>query len=167
MPHSASLFEEVSNPLDSIEDFLFAENYAFERPTMDELNIYVKGQKGTYNMIFLWEEDFTALQFMCELDLKIPHEKRETATQTLGRINEKLWLGHFDVPGQTNTPCFRHTSLMRGWTEQSGADHIQDLMDIAKASCDRYYNMFALLATSKYMNNDLIDLAISDAGGAA
>ena len=72
----------------------------------------------------------------------------DNAARAMTAINANLWLGHFDIrPGGT-VPCFRHTSLFRGMTHGSGADHLEDLVDIALSECERYYPAFSLLSRS-------------------
>lgn len=159
--------EEVSNPLDSVEEIMTGQDWSVRRPTPDELMVHVEGRLGTYALTFIWQEEYSAMQFFCELDLFIPEERMEIAGQTLRTINEALWLGHFDIPESRQTPCFRHTTLFRGLTQTSGADHIRDLVEIAVAECDRYHGAFNMLANALSIDGGLMDLALSDSAGEA
>ena len=38
-----AMFEEISNPLDSVEDFLSGHDWVFNRPCADELTVSVTG----------------------------------------------------------------------------------------------------------------------------
>lgn len=153
-------FEELSNPLDCVEDILSAQNWVFDRASDDELKVQVTGRSGAvYDMYFLWQEDYSAMQFTCNLDLNIPTGRMDQAAQTMTAINSELWLGHFDfIPG-TNAPRFRHTSLFRGMNGTSGADHIEDLVDIALAECERFATAFLLMANPD--GNEIGDLALA------
>lgn len=161
------LFEEVSNPLDSIEEMLHSQDWAFNRMNEDELTVNISGKRGEYKMTFIWQEEFNAMQFFCEYDFVIPAERMDIANKVLRAINEDLWLGHFDIPKATNAPCFRHTSLFRGWTQSSGAEHVEDLVDIAIAESDRFHSSFAMLTQSTGMDDSLIDFILSDSAGEA
>lgn len=159
--------DDISNPLDGVEEIMQSRDWAFDRPTPDELMVQVAGQRGCYNLTFIWQEDFSALQFFCEIDLHIREERLVVAGQTLRDINEEMWLGHFDIPAGTQAPCFRHTTLFRGLSGVSGVDHIRDLVEIGIAECERYYNAFSLLSGSSYLDKKLLDLALVNTEGCA
>ena len=95
-------------------------DWSFERPTDDELMVQIGARRGTYRMTFLWQEEYSAMQFFCEFDLEIPKERYDMTSKVLRDVNENLWLGHFDVPEDSNVPYFRHTTLFRGMTQTSG-----------------------------------------------
>ena len=161
------MFDEISNPLDSVEDILAGQQWSFSRMNPDELMVDVTGKLGTYRMVFLWQEEYSAMQFNCHFDLMATEDRRDMTALALAQVNAGLWLGHFDVPADTGVPCFRHTSLFRGQTQSSGADHLQDLMDIALAECERYYPMFQLLTHQDGMDPAVLNLAVLDSAGQA
>jgi hypothetical protein len=165
--HAIDMFEDVSNPLDSIEDMLSGNEWAFDRLADDELTVKVAGKRGEYNLTFIWQDEFSAMQFFCEFDFTVPASRAALTGDALRRINENLWLGHFDVSTRNNAPVFRHTSLFRGNTQSSGADHIEDLVDIALAECERYRNIFTMLSAVNDLSPDHLTFALSDAAGEA
>jgi len=167
MSENLDTFEDVSNPLDSVEDLLTGNNWIFNRPNPDELTVHVSGKHDAYQLTFLWQEDYSAMQFFCDFSLKIPEARSEMAGRALSSINERLWLGHFDLPEGTRTPRFRHTSLFRGWTQSSGAEHVEDLVDIALVECERHYGIFRLLADSVYIDNKTLALMLTEEAGEA
>ncbi len=160
-------FDDVSNPLDSVEDIFFNNDWSFDRPTEDELTVTVTGKMGSYVMTFLWQEDFSAMQFSCLYDLIIPEGRLGEAATTTAAINTSLWLGHFDIRPGNRTPCFRHTTLFRGVTGCSGAEHIEDLVDIALSECERYYSAFDLLSKEEPSESADLSLALLDSAGEA
>jgi hypothetical protein len=167
MNDQANIFEDFGNPLDSIEDILAGQNWSFSRMNNDELMIDVAGRLGTYRMILLWQEEYSAMQFFCHYDMAIADDRRDIVSMALAPVNAALWLGHFDLPSETGVPRFRHTSLMRGQDQNTGADHLQDLMDIALNECERYYPMFQLLAETRGLDEGLLNLAAADSAGEA
>lgn len=164
---SPDIFEDVSNPLDSIEDLLHGNDWVFSRPNPDELNVQVSGKQGAYGLTFIWQEDYSAMQFYCEFNIKIPEGRVEMTERAMSRINERLWLGHFDLPEETMLPRFRHTSLFRGWTQTSGAEHVEDLVDIALVECERHYNVFRTLSDSLYIDGKTLSLMLVEEAGEA
>lgn len=159
------VFEDVSNPLDSVEEILCANDWTFDRMNEDELRVQISGKACEYNLYFSWHEDQSAMQFSCDIDVHFTNDNVEMAARTLTAINTSLWLGHFDIDGETNTPRFRHTSLFRGMTYSSGADHIEDLMDIALAECERFHPVFHLLSQSEPVRDLDLGLALMDNAG--
>ena len=161
------IYDDVSNPLDNIEEVLDGYEWAFNRPHDDELSVQVAGDAGHYTMTFFWQEEYCAMQLFCEYDLHIPKERQALAANTLKNVNESLWLGHFSIPADSAVPCFRHTCLFRGMVHTSGTDHISDLVNIALLECDRHYNTFNMLASSLYLDDDLLKLTMMESAGEA
>lgn len=167
------LYDDVSNPLDGVEEIMVNNDWTFDRLNEDEMTVHVSGKMGHYRMVFLWQEEFSALQFCCAPDISISPNKLDEASRVMNRINADLWLGHFDVRSTQShalnseafVPCFRHTSLFRGMVESSGIGHMEDLIDIALAECERYYTAFELLSRKDGQDNKDIVLAMMDVAG--
>lgn len=159
------VFEDVSNPLDCVEEILSANDWIFNRMNDDEISVQVTGKMGEYTMHFMWDEDYSAVQFSCDMDLNFHDTNLDTAAKTVSAINATLWLGHFDIKGEDHTPRFRHTSLFRGMNGSSGADHIEDLVEIAIHECERYYPLFNLLCAADACDTKMMGLAMMDAAG--
>src|SRR5208337_502910 len=87
----------VLNPLDLVEQFATANDWAFDRRSDDELAAEVPGRWCNYSLYFAWREDMGAMHFTCAFDMKVPDNKRLTIYELLGLVNEKLWLGHFGL----------------------------------------------------------------------
>ena len=170
--NSIDLYDDVSNPLDGIEEILVGNDWTYQRMNEDELSVHISGKYGHYQMIFVWQDQYSAIQFCCMPDLSVPENKLDEAASIVNKINSNLWLGHFDIrayddlAGQSAyIPCFRHASLFRGLHETSGTDHMADLIDIALAECERYYVTFDLLSKTAMQDNKDVDLAMMDVIG--
>ena len=161
------VFEDVSNPLDSVEEILSANDWVFDRMNEEELSVQVSGKMGEYTMFFVWHETQSAMQFACEMDVSFNKECLDTAAKTVSAINASLWLGHFDICEENNAPRFRHTCLFRGMNSSSGADHIEDLVEIAIHECERYFPVFHLLTKPEACNDLDMGLAMLESAGAA
>lgn len=157
--------EAGDNPLDSVEEVLNANNWDFNRMTDEELVVSVNGTQCQYNLFFIWQDDFEALQFCCQYDLKIPADYKDKARSVLCDLNENLWLGHFEIMDQSTSPSFRHTCLFRGMKNQVTSESLQDLVDVAMAQCERHYPVFALLAGDYEVNDQTLNLAMMNTQG--
>ena len=158
-------FDDVSNPLDCVEEIFTAQNWDFSRVSTDEITVHITGRLGQYRMHFLWQEDYSAMQFSCEIDTVISRPALDAATKAMAAINSNIWLGHFDIREDTRLPRFRHTSLFRGMNGGSGAEHIEDLVDIAINECERYMPVFGLLSAPVAPDARALSLALMDNAG--
>ncbi len=173
-----NLYDEVSNPIDGLEDIMLRNDWVFERRTEEELSVQVSGKMGEYQLRFIWQEEFSAMQFICAPDLRIHVDHYDEACQIVNNINASLWLGHFDIAmtnkevknktKQTSSiPCFRHTTLMRGQVEGSGVEPMEDLIDVALAECERYYITFSLLSEDAAQDSNQLSFAMMDIAGSS
>jgi hypothetical protein len=159
------IFEDVSNPLDSVEEILYANEWVFDRMTEDELIVQITGKMGEYKLFFQWQEQYSAMTFVCQYDLDIHRNALDDVKKTMSSINAGLWLGPVDLREGSDIPCFRHTTLFRGMTHTSGAEHLEDLVDIALAECERFYPVFELLSRSTPANDADLSLAAMQVAG--
>jgi hypothetical protein len=155
-----------ANPLDIVEELVSANEWAFDRASEEEMVVEAAGRWGDYRMHFIWQEDLSAMYFSCLLDLKVPPHKRGLANELLAMINEKLWLGHFEIGTEEMMPTFRHTVLLRGL---SGATpgQLEDLVDIAVAECERFFPAFQFVVWGGKSPSDAVAASLFETVGEA
>ena len=129
------------NPIDIVEEVIYEKKWSFSRADEYELVADISSKWGQYRLYFTWSENIRAISFTITFDLKFPQNKIIKAYELIGLINEKLWLGHFDITSKNGIPAFRHTIL-------SNADSdflhkkLENLVDIAIYECEKYYPSF-------------------------
>lgn len=165
MDAQLEIYDENTNPLDSVEDVMLSHNWTFDRMTEDELVVEVVGKTGKYRLFFIWQKDMNALQFCAQLELEIIKNNIETAKSALASINESMWMGHFDIPANTKKPSYRYTSLFRGSARNNTTETVEDIVDISLAQCERHYPLFTLLAGANDINEQTLSLAVMDTLG--
>lgn len=133
--------EENYNPLDLAETVIMDRDWVFERPGDGELIAEVSGTWCNYRVWFNWQEDAGGLTLCCSLDTKFPKQMIFKVHSLLAMVNEKLWLGHFDISSEDSSVTFRHSMLMRDGVGTS-ADHLNELLDIAINECERFFPAF-------------------------
>jgi hypothetical protein len=129
------------NPIDMLEELVSVNEWRHERSADEEMVVEFRGQWCEYRMFFVWQEDLGALYFSCLFDMKIPAGKRPPVSELLAMINERLWLGHFDLSSEEMSPMYRHTVLLRG-TSGIVAEQLEDLLETAIGECERFYPAF-------------------------
>ena len=137
--------ENISlNPIDIVEDVIYAKKWTFSRSDDYELVAEISSQWCQYRLYFTWSEQIKAISYTITFDLKFPESKIEKAHELLALINEKLWIGHFDITSKNGIPAYRHTVL--SLPENEMLHHqLEDLVDIAIYECEKYYPAFQLV----------------------
>ncbi len=134
----------TGNPIDIVEELVLANEWAHDRTSDEEMVVEVSGRWCDYRLLFVWQEEVSALHFSCSFDMKVPKARRVAVYELLAIVNEKLWLGHFDVCSESGLPMFRQASLLRGAFGAS-VEQVEDLVDIAVSECERFYPAFQLV----------------------
>ena len=132
------------NPIDVVEDVIHSKKWTFSRADEYELVAEIASQWCQYRLYFTWSEEIKAISFTITFDLKFPNYKTKQAHELLALINEKLWIGHFDITSINGIPAYRHTVL--SLPENEMLHHqLEDLVDIAIYECEKYYPAFQLV----------------------
>lgn len=165
---SVSLVDErvPDNPIDLIEQLVMSNQWMFERNGDDELAVEVAGRWCDYRLFFSWREDVSALHFSCAFDMRVPKAKLAPVHQLLSEVNEKLWLGHFDLWTEDGLPLFRHAVPLRG-TSGASLEQIEDLVSTALRECDRFYPAFQFVVWGGKTPTEAVALSMIDPVGEA
>jgi hypothetical protein len=131
----------ANNPIDLVEEIVLANEWPHDRSSDEEMVVEISGRWCDYRLLFVWQEEISALHFSCSFDMKVPKARKLSVYELLAIVNEKMWLGHFDVCSDTGLPMFRHAVLLRGAMGAS-VEQIEDLVDMALTECERFYPAF-------------------------
>lgn len=159
-------FEKSSNPIDVIEEIALAHDWPVERQSEDELAVQIAGNWCDYRMWFAWRADLGAIYFSCGYDMRVHRDRQPAVFPLLAKLNERLWLGHFELWSDEGWPTFRHTLLVR---ETIGIDSniIQEMVDTAIAECDRFYPAFQFVVWGGKTADEAIEAALLETIGEA
>lgn len=161
-----SEFESGANPIDRIEEFAAARDWSCERQSAEELAIHISGAWCEYFMWFIWRDELGALYFTCGLDMRVPDERRTAVYPLLAKLNERMWLGHFELWSDEGLPSFRHTMLVN---DDAGIETaaVGRLVDTAVGECDRFYPAFQFVIWGGKSAGEAIDAALLEPVGEA
>lgn len=151
----------TANPLDLLEEIVSFNDWDFQRASSEEMFAEVPGRWCNYRLFFFWQEEVSALQFHCQFDMKVPTQRHQDVCELLSMINERMWLGHFDVDRDENMPMFRHTTLLRG-IQGASVEQMEDLVDIAITECERFYPAFQFCIWGGHSASEAVQAAILD-----
>ncbi len=154
------------NPIDVIEEIAAHNDWAHERQSDEELALRVTGAWCEYHLWFVWRSEIGALYFSCGLDMRVPKERREALYPLLAKLNERLWLGHFEIWSDEGWPTFRHTILVRD-VHSVTIRIVEDLIDCGLAECERFYPAFQFVIWGGRSADEAIEAALLDTVGEA
>ena len=132
------------DPLDVVENVLSAENLPFDRTEDGDLAFALAGDWTDYELWFAWRPEGDCLQLCCSLDLRANKVKRGQAHELLSLVNQRVWMGHFEVWPEDGEVVFRHSmALPHG--ERPTLAQAASMIDAAIEASDRFYPAFDFL----------------------
>lgn len=147
------------NPLDLAELVIMDRDWVFDRPADGELVAEVGGAWCNYRIWFTWQEECGGLTLSCALDGKYSKQVQHRVHSLLAIINEKLWLGHFDICPESCSVTFRHSLLLRDGAGTT-VEHLQELLDIAISECERFYPAFQSVVWAGKSPAEALEIAL-------
>jgi hypothetical protein len=154
------------NPLDVVERLASGNDWSFERASDDEITILVTGKWTDYQLSYTWMDDIEALHLACAFDIKVPERRRPDVQTLISMINERLWVGHFDLwPGE-GMVMFRHALVLAGGSEASG-QQCESLLSTALDTCERYFTAFQFVVWAGKSAKEALEAAMFETSGEA
>ena len=166
MPQIALAEESWINPLDVVERLAAVNDWSFERASDDEITILVTGKWTDYQVSYTWMSDIEALHLACAFDLKVPERRRGEVQSLISLINERLWVGHFDLWLKEGILMFRHALVLAGGVAASGKQ-CEALLGTALDACERYFTAFQFVVWAGKSAREALDAAMFDTSGEA
>ena len=154
-PHEFTLHQRV-NPIDMLEVLIDTKNWECDR-CGDELNITLEGSWCAYQISLHWHTQLEALHLACAFDLSLPKKRLDEVRKLILLINERLWLGHFDIWPHENAIVFRHSHLLSGGMGVSQAQ-AEALLKAGVDACEQYFSAFQFVIWGGKTAQEAIDL---------
>lgn len=133
-------YDHFTNPVDMVEQIATIHDWTFERSAPDELTLSVAGSDCDYHISLTWREDLEALHLACAFDFRTAKMRLPEIYRLMAKINEQLWLGHFDLWTEDGMMLYRNGLLLAG--AGTHARQCEGLLKAALEACERYYQSF-------------------------
>ena len=162
------LERETSAPIDMLEYYFNAHGWAYERSGDEEIVANFQGSWTQYELRAIWRDDDHVLQFLALPDIRVGADKRAVTYETIGLINEQLWLGHFELWATSGLVLFRHAALIEN--DEGGLLTLQQaetLVEAAIEECERFYPVFQFVLWADKSPQEAIAAALIDTQGEA
>ena len=154
------------NPIDVVEEVIYSKKWTFSRADDHELVAEIASHWSLYRLYFSWSEEIKAINFTVTFDLKFPESKSKLAYELLAHINEKLWIGHFDITSKNGIPAYRYT-VLKPHGNDTLYNQLEDLVDIAIYECEKYYPAFHTILFEDSDPKEALKLCVIDTLGKA
>ena len=153
-------------PIEVLEQYFEARGWACERTGEGEIVASAPGSWAQYELRGVWRPEDAVLQFLTFPDIKVGPEKRSAIYETLGLINEQLWLGHFELWSGSGLIVFRHAALV-GEGETMSFEQAEAISEAALEECERFYPVFQFVLWGGKSPTEAISAALIDTAGEA
>jgi hypothetical protein len=158
--------QEEAQPVDMLAAFFEARGWLVDHLSDEEISVEIKGNWTSYQLRAVWRNEDHVLQILLLPEMRVPDDKKPAIYETLGLINEQLWLGHFDLWSSNNILLFRHATMLGG-SGMLGLDQAQAIVDMAIEEWERFYPVFQFVLWSDKSPKDAIEHAMVDTLGEA
>lgn len=159
---------DVSAPIDMLEQYFAAHGWTSERAGDEEIVANFQGSWAQYELRAIWRPEDGVLQFLALPDIRVGSDKRAAIYETIGLVNEQLWLGHFELWATSGLVLFRHAALLDG--EDGPALTLQQaetLVEAAIEECERFYPVFQFVLWADKTPQEAIAAALIETQGEA
>jgi hypothetical protein len=154
------------DPLDVVEHVLNAENLPFDRTDEGDLAFALAGDWKDYELWFAWRPEGDCLQLCCALDIRAAKSRRNATHELIGLINQRTWIGHFELWAEDGEIVFRHAlSLPHG--ERPTLAQAASMIDAAVEASDRFFPAFKFLIGGMKKPQEAIDACLFETVGTA
>jgi hypothetical protein len=129
------------DPLDVVEHVLSAENLEFDRTDEGDLAFALAGDWKDYELWFAWRPEVDCLQLCLSLDMKASNEQRVQGFELLSLINQRVWLGHFELwPDEGEVVVPPRMAMPSG--DRPTLSQAASMIDAAVEAADGFYPAF-------------------------
>lgn len=157
---------EAYNPIDLFEVLASDFEWAFQRTCDDELSLNMGGTWCDYHISITWHPDLEAIHLSCVFDVKVAQDKIEQVHSVLALVNERQWLGHFDLWSEDRVLVFRTGLPLQGHAEAT-REQGETLLQIAIDACERYYPAFQFVLWAGKTAEEAISASMFETAGTA
>jgi hypothetical protein len=157
----------ISEPIDMLEAWFEAHGWTNERVGEEEIVASTQGAWGSYELRGVWRHDDAVLQFLAFPDIRVADHQASVIYETIGLINEQLWLGHFEFWSGNGTLLFRHAALLGSDDIILSLEQAETLIESAVDEIDRFYPVFQFVLWGGKSPKDAIAAAMVETRGEA
>ncbi|MEZ5921265.1 MAG: YbjN domain-containing protein [Parvularculaceae bacterium] len=100
------------DPLEALETVADTLALSVERVDAEELHVAMPGMWRDAGFWFTWRPELSTLQMGAPLDIKAPKARLAEMARLVSMVNERLWIGHFDLWSDDLSIVFRNAAVL-------------------------------------------------------
>lgn len=154
------------DPLEALEAVAGLMEIEVERVDDAELHLAVPGAWRDAGVWFTWRPEVSTLQLGAPLDIKAPSNRVGDAAKLVTLVNERLWVGHFDLWSEDLAIVYRNGIIL---SDDAALDpqQAQNLISATAEAVDRFYPAFNYLVWGGKSPEDALKASLFDTVGSA
>jgi hypothetical protein len=126
-----------TNPIALIEEYAINQDWSADRSSDNELWAEIPGQWGNQRLWVAFHDETGFLQLNTYMNIKIPQRQRKEVARALTMMNERVWLGHFEIWTEEHVPVFRIVLPLRG--SKLHEEQLADIMASINEETERFF----------------------------
>lgn len=164
--YETSLETEIADPIDMIETLARSQDMETQRVDDTEVHLCLSGSWKDISLWFSWRAEAQVLQIGAPLELKVPGQRKSEVLKLLARINERLFIGHFDIWGESGEIVYRNSAVL---AERQGIapGQAEVLLRSAMEAFELYYPAFNYVIWAGKTAEEAITASILEPVGSA
>lgn len=112
----------------------------------------VQLKNGKFLLSVFVRSDYDVMHFSCDLKLTVPKAKLNSILKAIAQVNERIWVGHFDLLSADNSIVYSLTiPFMSCFVIDKGL--VASIYQAISEECDKFYNYFLTLVHEKNFKN--------------
>jgi hypothetical protein len=162
----AHITTERPDPIDLIESLARASDMEAQRVDDTEVHLSLQGSWRDVSLFFAWREEAQVLQIGAPLEIKVPLARRGEVLKLLAMINERLWIGHFDLWAEDGGIVYRNGAVIseeQGLTQKQAETILRGAMD----AFEQFYPAFNYVVWAGQCAEDAIAATMLEPQGSA
>ena len=153
------------DPIGMIEEYAIHNNLQLDRTGDNEVMGEFPGQWSNYRLWVVYHEETGFLQYNCYMDVRIPDRSSAAIAELMTLVNERIWLGHFEIWGEEQVPLFRVVQPLRG--SRLVPEQVEDIMTSLFHEVERFYPAVQWVVWGGKSPKEAISAAIMETDGEA
>ncbi len=154
------------DPLEALEAIADELALSVERVDADELHVAMPGLWRDAGFWFTWRPELSTLQMGAPLDLKAPKGRINDVARLVAMVNERLWIGHFDLWSDDSSIVFRNAAVLPS-DGRLDAGQAEILIKGAREAIDRFLPAFNYLIWGGKTPQEALDASMFETAGNA
>lgn len=158
--------KKTHHPMEALETAADSLDFERDRVGEAELHIMLPGVWRDIGLWFTWRPELSTLQMGAPIDLKAPAGRIGETSRLIMMINERLWVGHFDLWTDDHSIVYRHAAILPAAGAMEGTQ-AEALIRAAREAVDRFYPAFNFLVWGGKDPDEALKASLFETAGSA